>query len=250
MAEHPLNLPERLLANELAELVAKKMDIELDRVDGEIYNIGQSNYECGCLALNLVGVYRQAQHYTRHQIVVPVERVAQHMSGADVVSRKAFDTLLSAFIENYITYGGGLSGYRSVVTVPSSLLKALKLLVKCGYSEQVEGGFRWTEKIAPTMQRWYIWDKNGICKEEQVDRREIATAAQLEKTIPSSVRRKLVTAMRSGDPRAPYRVLQKHLDGTEWRQLSLFRKQPVQKKSEEVNFRTINRFLRLFREKP
>lgn len=64
--ETPLILPEHQLANELAYFVARKLwrDLGENLVDGEIYNIGQSNYEAGCTSLNLVGIYKQGKHYT------------------------------------------------------------------------------------------------------------------------------------------------------------------------------------------
>ena len=95
-----LNLPECELANELAYLVADKMwqDLSNDITDGEVHNIGQSNYEAGCHALNLVGVYQQGKHYTFHKVAVPVDGVRQHMAGLEFVSKEALNELLSAFI--------------------------------------------------------------------------------------------------------------------------------------------------------
>ena len=109
-----LNLPERQLANELAYLVADKIWRALGReaVDGEVWDNGQSNYEAGCWALRLVGVYQQGKQYTCHKVVVPLDGVRQHMASLEDVSKDALDELLSAFIENYISYEGTLSGGR------------------------------------------------------------------------------------------------------------------------------------------
>lgn len=252
MSEEKLNLPERLLAIELATPLARKLDDDLDRVDGEIYNIGQSNYECACYALDLVGVYQQAQHYTRHKVTVPVERVEEHMAELKAISREAFDTLLSAFIVNFIHYGSGeLTGYRSVFPVPKHFVKALKLLVSCGYAEQSDIGFRWTDKIAPTMRRWHIWDDSGVCKQEQIALREDAIVAKLENTIPTSARSKLLAAMRTDDSQKPYNVLQAHLNGDQWLQLPLSSTGNTQiERRKELSLTIIYKFLRRLQESP
>ncbi|MEP0562774.1 MAG: hypothetical protein ABJC64_00130, partial [Paracoccaceae bacterium] len=129
--------------------------------DGEVYNLGQSNYEAGCMALNLVGVYQQGKHYTIHKALIPTTQVRQHMSNLNSVSRKAFDELLSAFIENYVSYEGTISGGRERFTVPQTLAKAANLLVTTGYAQKEEDGFVWTDKIGSVMKKWNIWDENG-----------------------------------------------------------------------------------------
>jgi hypothetical protein len=158
-----LNLPERELANELAYLVAAKMlrDLEPSK-HGGLYNMGQSNYEAGCYALNLVGVFQQAAHYTVHEVVVPLDGIRQHMEGLDHVSREALNELLSAFIENYVTYEGILSGWRGAYSAHKSLQKVLNLLVATGFAEKQADQYKWTTKIQPIMQHWYIWDENGV----------------------------------------------------------------------------------------
>lgn len=222
--EHlPLNLPERLLANKLAELLAQKMESDLPRVDGEIYNLGQSNYECACRALNLVGVFQQAEHYTRHKIVVPAGRVPQHMGNLDAVTREAFETLLSAFIENFIGFDS-LTAYRCDFVAPERFTAVLTLLVSCGYAEQIVERFRWTEKIAPWMQRWHYWNHENICQAEQADQQETAIANELEASMPPRIRRKLVSALRSMDPRPAFEILERHLHGRQWREFPFFYK--------------------------
>lgn len=250
MSEQPLNLPERLLANELAKLLAEKMDVDLQRVDGEVYNIGQSNYECACYALNLVGIYQQAGHYTRHRIMVPAELVAQHMMNLEGVSRKAFDALLSAFVENYIGYDGRLTAYRRDFRVQKKFLNALNLLAKSGYAEQAEGSFRWTEKIAPPMRRWHYWDENNVCKAEQVDILETAIAVQLEQSIPPRIRQKLISAIRSRDPRKEHLILQRHLNGMEWREFPMFqRKVGPTEDGAKVTLGVLGKLTQLIKEK-
>jgi hypothetical protein len=77
--ESPLNLPKRQLENELAYLVAEKMwrDLNHDITNGEVHNSGQSNYESGCHALILIGLYQQGKHYTLHKVIVPVGGMRQ-----------------------------------------------------------------------------------------------------------------------------------------------------------------------------
>mgnify|MGYP006950310460 FL=1 len=213
-----LNPPERQLANELAYLVADKMwrDLGRNSTDGEVYNFGQSNYEAGCRALNLVGVYQQGNHYTVHKVVVPVDAVHQHMASLEIVSREALDELLSAFIENYVSYDCTLSGARRCFLVHQNLAKVASLLVTNGFAEKHQDGFKWIEKIGPIMKQWYIWDENGECRAErdQVLREE--TAARMAETLPWLVRRKVKAALRIRNYPAAVNILSKHWDGEQW----------------------------------
>lgn len=212
------------MANELAYQVAEEMWFARGQEgNGEIYNMGQSNYEAGCRALNLVGIYKQGINHTLYEIIVSVDDVQAHMAGLDAVSRTALDALLSAFVENYITYGSGLSGTRSRFRVPKNLEKSLNLLVSCGYAEKLGGGFRWTDKIAPIMRRWHIWDEDGNSREDQINSHEIAVVDRLDTTMPASVRRKLRHAMLFNDPSKVYDVLKVHLHGETWWELPMQR---------------------------
>lgn len=213
-----LNLPERELANELAYLVADKMwrDLGHDITDGEVYNIGQSNYEAGCHALNLVGVYQQGKHYTLHKVVVPVDGVRQHMASLEIVSREAFNELLSAFIENYVTYDCTLSGGRRGFPVNRKLARVANLLVTNSFAENHNDGIRWTEKIGPIMKRWYIWDQNGECREEREQILRNETAAIMAETLPWVVRRKVDAALKNREHLTAMRILSNHWDGEQW----------------------------------
>ena len=181
-----LNLPERELANELAYLVADKMwrDLGDDMTDGEVWDIGQSNYEAGCCALNLVGVYQRGKRHTLHKVVVPLDGVRQHMASLEIVSREALNELLSAFIENYISYDGTLSGGRDGFPVHRTLAKAANLLVANGFAEKHQDEFKWTEKISPTMMRWHIWNENGECRLKLEQSLHNKTAANMAETPP------------------------------------------------------------------
>lgn len=247
MEHSSLNLPERLLANKLAELLAQKMESALPRVDSEIYNHGQSNYECACHALNLVGVFQQAEHYTRHKIIVPAGRVSQHMGNLGAVTREAFETLLSAFIENFIGYDC-LTAYRCDFTGPEELLSALTLLARCGYAEQTMDRFRWTDKVAPWMQRWHYWDNDNICKAEQIDRLETAIANELDASMPPRVRRMLVSALKSSDPRPAFAILERHLHGRQWREFPFSQKSALpENDSAPVTLAILSKLLRLLK---
>lgn len=213
-----LNLPERQLATELAYLVADKMwrDLGGEATDGEVHNIGQSNYEAGCYALNLVGVYQQGKHYTVHKVVVPLDGVRQHMSSLVEVSKDALNELLSAFIENYVSYDGTLSGGRRPFLVNKNLSRVAGLLVANGFAEKQEDKFRWTEKIGPIMKRWYIWDENGECRAEREQELREENAAKMAETLPWFVRRKAVAALRKRDHLTAIRILSNHWDGEQW----------------------------------
>lgn len=191
-------------------------DLGRDVTDGEVYNIGQSNYEAGCHALNLVGVYQQGKHYTLHKVVVPVGGVHQHMADLEFVSRDAFNELLSAFIENYVSYDGTLSGGRRGFSVHQNLAKVANLLITNGFAQKHQDGFMWTEEIGPIMKRWYIWDENDECRaeHEQVLREE--TAASMAETLPWVVRRKVDAALKTRNYVTAMNIISKHWDGEQW----------------------------------
>jgi len=241
-----INLPERELANELAYLVADKMwrDLGNNVADGKVYNIGQSNYEAGCLALNHVGVYLQGEHYTVHKIVVPLDGVRQHMASLASVSREALNELLSAFIENYVTYDGTLSGGRRSFLVQKNLTRAANLLVANGFLEKHQDEFKWTEKIGPVMKRWYIWDENGECPAEREQLLREETAAKMAETLPWIVRRRVNAAMKNGEYLTAMRILSSHWDGEQWLNFpTMSKKSQVQNR---LDLRTLKLLIRKF----
>ncbi len=239
-----LNLPERELTNELAYLVADKMwrDLGDDITDGEVYNIGQSNYEAGCFALNLVGVYQQGKHYTVHKIVVPLDSVRQHMASLKSVSRKALNELLSAFIENYISYDGTLSGGRSSFLVHRSLARVADLLVTNGFLEKHQDEFKWTEKIGPVMKRWYIWDEDGECRAEREQLLREVTATKMAETLPWIVRRRVSAALKDREYLTAMRILSSHWDGEQWLSFPSMGKKP--QADNRVDLRTLKLLIR------
>lgn len=239
-----LNLPERELTNELAYLVADKMwrDLGDDITDGEVYNIGQSNYEAGCFALNLVGVYQQGKHYTVHKIVVPLDGVRQHMASLESVSKEALDKLLSAFIENYVSYDGTLSGGRSSFLVHKSLARVADLLVANGFLEKHQDEFKWTEKIGPVMKRWYIWDEYGECRAEREQLLREETATKMAETLPWIVRRRVNAAMKNREHLTAMRILSSHWDGEQWLSFPFMGKKP--QADNRVDLRTLKLLIR------
>lgn len=242
VSDEQINLPERQLAEELAVLVAEQMWDALGNnlVDGEIYNIGQSNFEEGCHALNLVGIYKVAQHYTRHKVIVPLDHVSEHMKGLNAVSRDALDALLSSFIENAISYRGELSGTRNVFSVPKKLQKAANLLAHCGYMEKLADGFLWTEKISSIMQHWYIWDESGACRLEQEEILLKEQAKHLATSLPLTVRRKVIRALKAGHPENALIEIGRHWDGNEWKQFPIMGRRPdIRKVGKPLDLRAI-----------
>ena len=221
-------------------------DLGHDLVDGEIYNIGQSNYEEGCYALNLVGIYKQASHYTRHYVVVMPDRVPEHMQSLEVVSRDAFDALLSAFIENYISYDGGLTGSRKPFPISKKLQKPMRLLVMCGYVEKKTDCYCWTEKIGPIMRRWHIWDESGVNLEEQDERRFREAAERLAASVPPLIRRRLIKAMVSRDLVTAFEIVRSHLDGDKWHDLPvLVKPDAAANDAELIKIQTLKKFLQI-----
>jgi len=216
--ETHLNLPERQLANELAYLVADKMwrDLGDAAIDGEVWNIGQSNYEAGCYALNLVGVYQQGKQNTVHKVVVPLDGVRQHMASLAEVSKDALNELLSAFIGNYVSFEGSLSGGRHSFLVNKNLARVADLLVANGFAEKQKDKFKWTEKIGPIMKRWYIWDEDGECRVECEQELREENAAKMVETLPWVVRRKAVAALKQREHLTAMRILSNHWDGEKW----------------------------------
>ncbi len=220
----PLTLPERALANELACLVADKMwrDLGVDTIAGEVHNLAQSNYEAGCHALTLVGVYKKGKHFTLFKVVVPVDGVRQHMESLETVSREALNELLSAFVENYVSHDGSLSSGRRCFPVHPNLTRAANLLAANGFAEKQQDEFKWTEKIAPIMKRCYIWNENGECwaEREQVLRDE--TAANMAETMPWFVRRKVDAALKKQKHLSAIKILSKHWNGEKWLMFPIF----------------------------
>lgn len=213
-------------------------------IDGEVHNIAQSNYEAGCFALNLVGVYQQGKHYTLHKIVVPLDGVRQHMTSLESVSREALNELLSAFVENYVSYEGTLSGGRSSFLVPKSLARVADLLVANGFLEKHQDAFKWTEKIGPVMKRWYIWDEDGECRAEREQLLREETATKMAETLPWIVRRKVNAAMKNRDHLKAMRILSSHWDGERWLSFPYMNRNPQARN--RVDLRTLKLLIRKF----
>lgn len=224
----PLTPPERELATELAYLVADKMwrDLGADTIAGEVHNLAQSNYEAGCLALNLVGVYKKGKHFTLFKVVVPVDGVHQHMDSLETVSREALNELLSAFVENYVSYDSALSCGRRSFPVHPNLNRAANLLAANGFAEKQQDEFKWTEKIGPTMKRWYIWDENGECRSERENVLRDETAANMVETLPWIVRRKVDAALKKHRDLTALKILSQHWNGEKWLMFPFFREKP------------------------
>ena len=224
----PLNQPERELADELAYLVADKMwrDLGADTIAGEVHNLAQSNYEAGCRALNLVGVYQKGKHHTQYKVVIPAGGVHQHMASLKTVSREALNELLSAFVENYVSYDATLSSGRRCFPVHPNLTRAADLLAANGFAEKQQDEFKWTEKIGPTMKRCYIWDENGECRAEREQILRDKTAANMAETLPWFVRRKVDAALKKHRDLTALKILSKHWNGEKWLIFPFFREKP------------------------
>ena len=216
--EQPINLPERKLAEEIAGLIAEGLwdDLGPPDADGTIYNIGMSNYEVACQALNLVNVYQQAEHYTEHRMAVPVKAVRAHVAALEVVTQRALDELLSAFIANFIGHWGSLSGTRQKFSPPASLDKVLILMAKCGYATKVDEAYQWSDKIGPLMQRWYIWTKDDISSDDIAQTEFDAQSKAMAATMPETVKRKIRANLAAGSSLRAISVIKKHWDGERW----------------------------------
>lgn len=216
--EQPASLPERKLAEEIAGLIAEGLwdDLGPPDADGTVYNIGMSNYEAACQALNLVNVYQQREHYTVHHVVVSVEAVRTHVAALEAVSKKALDELLSAFIANFIGHWGTLSGTRQKFAPPDNLSKVLILLAKCGYAKQVGEDYQWSDKIGPLMQRWYIWTEADVSSFDIAQTEYDAQSKAMAATMPETVKRKVRAKLAAGSSLRAISVIKKHWDGERW----------------------------------
>lgn len=214
--ETRLSLPERQLANELAYWVAAKMWHDLGEyiTDGEVYDIGQSEYEGGCDVLKLVGVYQQGKHNNLYKVVVPLDSVQRHMASLAIISRETLNKLLYSFIKNYVSYDGALSGGRQSFTVHQNLSKVANLLVTNGFAEKHQDGFEWSEKIDPIINRLHMWDEDGELWAEEISREE--TSASMAETLPWLVRRKVDAALKTRNYDAAMNILSNHWDGEQW----------------------------------
>ncbi len=214
----PLTLPERQLANEMAVLLAAFMWDRLggELMDGQIYNIGQSNFEWGCDALNRVGVYKQGKHYTLHHPIVAVSDVRAHMEALEEVDRAAFESLLTALLDNFIDYGSGLSASRQPFDIPVDLHRLAKLLDQCGYATWDGKELQWTDKPAPQMQLRYLWEEDGTCSADLEAQAIEAEAQALIDRMPDVLRRKLRKAHAVGGDFRAIEVMQRHWTGTGW----------------------------------
>ncbi|MBF9036870.1 hypothetical protein HKCCE2091_21775 [Rhodobacterales bacterium HKCCE2091] len=216
MTDAPLTLPERQLAAVLAVHVADKNARCLDLHEGVYHDMGQSNFEEGCAALNLCGVYERQQHHALHRELVPVDCVAGHMAALDHVSRVAFDALLSAFIENAITYDAVLSDTRGTFRAGATVSSAMSLLARCGYAERDGDGYRWTDRIAPVMRRWHLWDETDACIADGERTAAEAKARALLDTMPPALRRRMQdTLARNGQLRL-IQALRAHRHEDRW----------------------------------
>lgn len=154
---------ERKLANELACLISQKLWKELEHcmVEGDIYNLGMSNYEDGCYALQAAGIYKQIQGNVRFQILVPVEDVAMHMELTKELDRNTFDLLLEAFVSNFVLHKDLFASHRNTFSVAREHENAAELFVLNGYAEFYNSGIHWTDKIAETMIECSVWNEDG-----------------------------------------------------------------------------------------
>jgi hypothetical protein len=154
-----IHATERALAEDIAHRLAEKLWLDLaDTPDQkQVHNMGQSNYEIACKALNLVGVYRQLDHYTNHSVLVPAAQVPAHMKALKNVSQDAFDALVSAFVANFLSHEMIFPTERTPFDTHPTLAGTAHLLAGCGYLAEENGRFQWTDKIAPLMHHWLVW---------------------------------------------------------------------------------------------
>ena len=198
--------------------------------DRKLHDLAQSNFEVGCSSLLSVGVYKGAEHRTLHEVVVPVEDVSGHMLSLKRVTRDSFDELLSAFVGNYVSFGGELMSHRRAFQVPTDLEKVADLLVLCGYADREETKIRWTEKISPVMVRWRIWDSDDICLTERWRLEVEESARKFVDELPNSLKRKLKETLRTKGELSAIEYLQRHWNGQRWTYFPRFRKTGIDSK--------------------
>ncbi|WP_300037638.1 hypothetical protein [uncultured Roseobacter sp.] len=221
IADHALTLPERQLAAEIAGLLAEGLWRDLGPPDDrcEIYNIGMSNYEAACHALNLVDVYRQGEHYTVHQALVPSEAVRTHVAALDTVSKEDLACMLSAFVANLIGHWGAISGTRETFAAPSGTTKVMKLLAKCDYASQTGDTYQWTDKMSVFMRQWCIWSDADFSLMDAAHARHSAQSNVMAATMPEIVKKSVRAELAAGSVLRAISVIKKHWDGERWLEL-------------------------------
>lgn len=221
IAEHAPTLPERQLAAEIAGLLAEGLGRDLGPPDdkGEIYNIGMSNYEAACNALNLVDVYRQGEHYTVHQVLVPAEAVRSHVAALHSISKQDLAALLSAFVANFIGHWGAISGTRETFAAPAGTTKVMSSLAKCGYATLMDDTYKWTDKMSVFMRQWYIWSEADISRVDVAHTRHDKQSDVMAATMPEIVKKKVMAELAAGSVLRAVSVIKKHWDGERWFEL-------------------------------
>lgn len=206
----PLTLPERQLANEMAVLLTGYMweCLGKELYEGHVHNGGQSNFESGCRALNLVGIYQQGKQYTVHLPLVSVAEARGHMEALAEVDRDAFEYLLRAAVSNFVGFSGALSSTRLPFEVPPDMQVLAGLLAQNGYATWDGVHLQWTNKPAPQMWDAYLWDEDCSSFSDRLNAAVKANAQQLAKSLPEKVRHEVIEllAQDGGDGHA-YRLM-------------------------------------------
>ncbi|WP_298430488.1 hypothetical protein [uncultured Jannaschia sp.] len=161
----PVSQQDRTLAVELAVSLSSwlksHLDVvtwrELDESTPAVYNMGLSSHEAGCQALNAVGVFEQADHYTTHYVRVSPVDVRQHMEQLQSLSSDKLALLLDAFIGGPVAHSALLPTHREAFQVPNSLEGLARRLTDSGYLDADGNGKRWTDKITSFMHKWSVW---------------------------------------------------------------------------------------------
>lgn len=95
---------------------------------------------------------------------------------------------LSEVIETFLSlltdYGNGVSTRRAPFRVADDLQPTFQLLTQCGYVEQVDDRYSWTDKIAAAMRAIYRWNEDNVSEADLYD----AEIDKMWQTLPPKFR--------------------------------------------------------------
>lgn len=205
-----LGLPERHLITELAVGIARRLGLILPPADheGSAYrsHLYSSHFETGCSVLWTLGVARAAygSKPEQQELTYPTDypdrifppffrfsspsEIRDVMAGAPPASPPSLDNVLPAYIQLASDYGpdeGPWLSTRREPFIPSAEFdREIDALERLGYIERLGFEVRWTDKMAPTMQKAYLWQPDGRSSAEVAEAELEAVCAALIELTP------------------------------------------------------------------
>ena len=179
-------LPERHLMIELAVSLARRLEAILGGPDhvppGHVHHGYASTFETGCDVLWRLGVARAAygpepgRSELTHPTIIhdkawppyfrlfPASEIRTVLSGDPLPSAPSLHEMLCAYLEVACEYGrdgARLPSTRDPFTPQPDCVADIEALERMGYIARQDAAVRWTDKIAPAMQRAGLWRADG-----------------------------------------------------------------------------------------